>query len=223
MTELVPPPAISRREARRRDRQDAILEVAQRHFLEHGYGATTMSAIAATLGGSKGTLWNYFPNKEELFSAVLRRATAAYHARIARILDESGELEPTLRCFASNLLRQVTMPESVALHRLALVEAGRWPKMGEIFFDLAPRHTRALLGRFLLGAMERGQLRHADPARAAHTLITLTLSGCYQKIIWGQLDKPASEQMDADVAFAVDCFLRAYAPEQGVQQTGMAH
>ena len=222
MTEVLTPPALSRRDARRRDRRDAILEVAQQSFLEHGYAATTMSAIAATLGGSKGTLWNYFPNKEELFSAVLRHATAAYHARLARILDEHGELEPTLRCFASDLLRQVTLPESIALHRLAIAEAGR-SDMGAIFFEIAPRHTRALLGNFLVGAMERGQLRHADPERAAHTLITLTLSGCHQKIIWGQMDHPAAGQMDADVTFAVDCFLRAYAPETGTARDAIAH
>ena len=222
MTEVLAPPALSRRDARRRDRRDAILEVAQQSFLEHGYAATTMSAIAATLGGSKGTLWNYFPNKEELFSAVLRHATAAYHARLARILDEHGEVETTLRCFATDLLRQVTLPESIALHRLAIAEAGR-SEMGAIFFEIAPRHTRALLGKFLLGAMERGRLRHADPERAAHTLITLTLSGCHQKIIWGQLDQPTAAQMDADVAFAVDCFLRAYAPEPGPTRAAVAH
>ncbi|NIJ17317.1 TetR/AcrR family transcriptional regulator [Sphingobium vermicomposti] len=214
MSEVIAPPALSRRDARRRDRRDAILEVAQQYFLEHGYAATTMSAIAATLGGSKGTLWNYFPNKEELFSAVLRRATAAYHARLARILDEHGELEPTLRCFASDLLRQVTLPESIALVRLAITEAGR-SDMGAIFFEIAPRQTRALLAKFLLGAMERGQLRQADPERAALTLITLTLSGCHQKILWGQMDQPTAAQMESDVAFAVDCFLRAYAPETG--------
>lgn len=223
MTDMTAPPELSRREARRRDREDAILAVAQSHFLEHGYAATTMSAIAATLGGSKGTLWNYFPNKEDLFSAVLRRATAAYHARLARILDEHGELEPTLTCFAADLLQQVTLPESVALHRLAIAEAGRSPTMGAIFFEIAPRHTRALLGKFLLGAMERGQLRHADAARSAHTLITLILSGCHQKMVWGQLDKPTVDQMKADVAFAVDCFLRAYAPDGDCQRLTTTH
>ncbi len=222
MTEAIAPPVLSRRDARRRDRRDAILEVAQQYFLEHGYAATTMSAIAATLGGSKGTLWNYFPNKEELFSAVLRHATAAYHARLARILDEHGELEPTLRCFASDLLQQVTLPESVALYRLTIAEAGR-SEMGAIFFEIAPRHTRALLGQFLLGAMEQGRLRHADPDRAALTLITLTLSGCHQKVMWGQMDQPTAAQMQSDVTFAVDCFLRAYAPEAGTTRATAAH
>ncbi len=51
----------SRREARRHSRRETILDVAAQWFLEHGYDGTTMSAIATALGGSKGTLWNYFP------------------------------------------------------------------------------------------------------------------------------------------------------------------
>ena len=45
----------SRREARRLTRREAILDVAQASFMEYGYAGTTMSAIAAMLGGSKGT------------------------------------------------------------------------------------------------------------------------------------------------------------------------
>ena len=63
----------SRREARRQSRREAILDVAAQSFLEHGYAGTTMSAIAATLGGSKGTLWSYFASKEVLFAAVIDR------------------------------------------------------------------------------------------------------------------------------------------------------
>lgn len=209
---LMETPALSRREARRRDRRDAILGVARLHFLENGYAATTMSAIAGRLGGSKGTLWNYFPNKEELFTAMLQHATDAYHAGMMQILDSQGELEPTLRRFATNLLNAVTSPDAIALHRLVMTEAGRCPNMGAIFFELAPKNTRALLAHFLDRAMQQGQLRSADPTLAARTLITLTLSGCHQQILWGQMSAAAPEQMQADVDFALDCFLHAYAP-----------
>ena len=63
--------APGKREARKEERRLAILDVAKRSFLESGYSATSMSAISVELGGSKGTLWNYFPSKEELFAAVL--------------------------------------------------------------------------------------------------------------------------------------------------------
>jgi TetR/AcrR family transcriptional regulator, mexJK operon transcriptional repressor len=212
MNELNHPPVLSRREAKRRDRRDAIICVAQRSFLENGYAATTMSGIAAELGGSKGTLWNYFPSKEELFAAVLRHATKDYHAGLGQILDPRGGLEPTLHRFARELLCKVTSPESIALHRLVVAEAGRYPEMGAIFHELAPKRTRALLSEFLSNAMEQGRLRRADPELAARTLIMLTLTGSHQQMMWGQAAAPTTEQVEADVRFAVDLFLRAYAP-----------
>ncbi|HWV12837.1 MAG TPA: TetR/AcrR family transcriptional regulator [Sphingobium sp.] len=204
---------LSRREVRRRDRRDAIISVAKRSFLENGYAATTMSSIAAELGGSKGTLWSYFPSKEDLFAAVLRDATQVYHASLTQLFDTEDALELTLLRFSHDLLRKVTSPDAIALHRLVAAEASRFPKMAAIFQELAPLHTRNLLARFLEAAMDKGKLRRADAMLAARTLAVLTLSGCHQQMIWAELASPTDEQIDADAAFAVDCFLRAYAPE----------
>lgn len=215
-------PCLSRREARRRDRRDAILDVARRSFMDRGYAATTMSSIAASLGGSKGTLWNYFPNKDELFAAVLHQATDDYHAGLMQILDSHGPLEPTLHRFSSALLSKVTSPQSIALLRLVVTEARRFPKVGAIFFEIAPRHTRALLAQFVRGEMDAGRLRSADPELAARTLITLILGGCHQQIVWGQMEQPAPDQIAADVAHAVSSFLRIYAPEEGTPTSSTA-
>src|ERR1700749_2345260 len=57
---------------KRGQRREAILNVAREVFFEQGYAAASMSSIAARLGGSKGTLYNYFKSKEELFEAQVR-------------------------------------------------------------------------------------------------------------------------------------------------------
>ena len=59
------------RAASRDLRRKAILDIARDIFLSQGYAATSMSQVAARLGGSKGTLYNYFSSKEELFSAMV--------------------------------------------------------------------------------------------------------------------------------------------------------
>src|ERR1700722_2359782 len=56
----------------RDSRREAILDVAAEVFMDVGYSAASMSMIAARVGGSKGTLYNYFKNKEELFEAQVR-------------------------------------------------------------------------------------------------------------------------------------------------------
>jgi len=202
--------SLSRREARRQDRREAILDVASRSFHEHGYAGTTMSAIAATLGGSKGTLWSYFPSKEALFAAVLDRATMAYRARLAEILDPCGDLESTLRRFCKAFTERVTSADAITLNRLLVGEAGRFPEIGAIFYERALQPTRVLLADFLDGAMRRGLLRRDDPLIAARTLITLCMSGCHQMLLMGQADRCTPARIDQDIDFAMLFFLRAY-------------
>lgn len=203
----------SRREVRRRDRRKTILDVAARSFLENGYAGTSMSGIAAMLGGSKGTLWNYFPSKEELFAAVLEERTTSCRETLTQILDPCGKLESTLHRLGTNLLEKVTAAETVALHRLVVAEAGRFPEMGTIFYEQGPLRTRMLIAEFLKGAMEGGLLRRADPLVAARTFMMLLLSNCHQLLLLGQIKRVSAAQIEADVTMTLDCFLRAYAPE----------
>ncbi|EQA99046.1 AcrR family transcriptional regulator [Sphingobium wenxiniae] len=204
---------LSRREARRRDRRDAILNVAAHYFLENGYAGTTMSGIAATLGGSKGTLWNHFPSKEELFASVLEQVTATYRAHLYEILDPCGDLVTTLHRVCVSLLQKVTSPEAISLHRLVMSEAGRFPEMGRIFYERAPRLTRGLIADFLAGAMERGQLRKDDPQAASRVLTALVTSGCHQQMLVGRISAATLDMIAAEADFAVGIFMRAYGPD----------
>ena len=205
-------PALGRREARRIDRREAILVVAHASFLEHGYAATSMSAIAATVGGSKATLWSYFPSKEALFAAVLDQATSLYRAQLSSLLDGPGDVEATLRRFCGSFLDRVTSPVAIALHRLVHSEAGRFPEMGQIFYERAPNTTYTMVGNFIAAAMERKQLRAADPMRAAKMLTSLCQSGTHQQLLLGRIAAPTPALLSADAEAAIDVFLRAYRP-----------
>src|SRR4051812_22630064 len=67
------PQTLSKPRLDRDARREAILDVAQEVFLEEGFAAASMSTIAARLGGSKGTLYNYFKSKDDLFNAYVER------------------------------------------------------------------------------------------------------------------------------------------------------
>lgn len=150
------------------ERRKNLLEVAGRCFLENGYGATTMSAIAKAVGGSKETLWRYFSNKESLFIAYIEHATAAFRQRLAPDLDPAAPLEQALRSFARHYIEEICSPESIGLHRLAIGESARSPEIGRLFYERAPRATGKLLSDFF----ERtGRLQGDQACRAARTLI----------------------------------------------------
>lgn len=204
-----------RRETNRLDRHDAIVDVAHPYFLGHGYAATTMSGIAAAIGGSKATLWSYFPSKEALFEAVLDRATAHFRERIISVLVPEADFETTLRSFCRHFLEKVTSPESIALHRLIVAEAGRFPEIGEMFYQRGPNTMIRLLGGFIELGMARGKLRSEDPKKAAKQLLALCLHGNHQQLLLGRIDRIDAAQIAIDADTAVDVLLRAYAPDPG--------
>jgi TetR/AcrR family transcriptional regulator, mexJK operon transcriptional repressor len=204
-------PCPSRREARRQSRREAILDVAAQSFLEHGYAGTTMSAIAATLGGSKGTLWSYFASKDVLFAAVIERVTDAFRAQLSLILNPRDGVELALRRFCTEFLRKITSPEAIALHRLVVGETNRFPEIGRIFYERAPRQTQQLLAGFLAEAMESGQLRRDDPLVAARQLTALCMYGGHQQMLMGVVEGLSAEAIEAEVDRATGTFMRAYA------------
>jgi AcrR family transcriptional regulator len=201
----------TRREARRQLRRDTIVQVASGYFLEHGYAGTTMSGIAGALGGSKGTLWNHFPSKEELFVAVLDRLTEEFRAQLSLILSARQDIETALRRFCAEFLRKVTSVEGIALYRLVVSEANRFPEIGRNFHDRGPRVTQQQLAEFLADAMERGLLRRDDPLEAGRQLIGLCLSGSRQNLLIGLIDAVTPAEIDADINRAMAIFMRAYA------------
>ena len=90
------------------DRRDHIIAVAAPVFAEDGYGASSMSSIAARLGGSKATLYKYFPSKQHLFEAVMENRCARVLAPL-RDLRSSGEddLEALLTDFGARFLDRI--------------------------------------------------------------------------------------------------------------------
>ncbi|CAN7233014.1 TetR/AcrR family transcriptional regulator [Phenylobacterium sp. LjRoot225] len=200
------------REARREDRRDAILDVAYECFVAEGYGSTSMSTIAARLGGSKGTLYNYFKSKEELFDAFVRRRCASLHLDLES-LPKDGELRPRLVQMARAFLDHLLSPEAIAIHRLVVGEGERFPELARLFYEAGPRTGIARAAAMFEKLMTEGKLRRADPTLAAHQLKDLSLSGVYHLRLWGVIPDPSPAERQARAETAVDTFLRAYAPD----------
>jgi TetR/AcrR family transcriptional repressor of mexJK operon len=202
-----------RREARKADRRRAILEVAERSFRERGFADTSMSTIAAELGGSKTTLWTYFPSKDALFEAVIDSKIEAFQARLDEALIPTGGTAAALARFAYVFLRKIIDPRSVGLHRLILSESDRFPQIGEAFAVRGPDRVRMRLCRYMEEEMAAGRLRKGDPLTAARQFLGLCQSGCYLDRLWRPARPPITDP-EADVAAAIDTFLRAWGPEK---------
>lgn len=199
------------REAKRGDRRDAILDVAYECFVAEGYGSTSMSTIAARLGGSKGTLYNYFRSKEELFEAFVRRACAELQGALHGAPAE-GDVRERLTQLTRGYIDHLLSPQAMAIYRVVVGEGARFPELARLFYEAGPRTGLAATAEVLKRLMDDGHLRQGDPVQAAHQLKDLALSGLFNLRLWGVIEDPSPQERAARAEAAVDLFLRAYAP-----------
>lgn len=201
-----------RRAAARELRREAIMDMAMQVFMENGYAGTTMSEIAARLGGSKGTLWSYFPSKEALFAAVLDRATSAFRAELVEVFTPQADVAQALRRFCLHFVAKLTSPEAVSVHRTVVGEARRFPELGRIFFESAPGRTRKMVADYLAEAMQRGALRQGDPMQAAMQLTGMCMAGCHMELLVGVIDSAPARRIETEVDAAVRAFMASHGP-----------
>jgi len=195
-----------------RDRRAEILEIAGPLFLEHGYQGTSMSRIAAAVGGSKGTLYSYFQNKEELFAAYMEARVHLRGAAVFDLLEHPADMESTLTRLGYMYLDLITEKDSLYLLRLLYHEAPRFPEIGRIFFETCILRGRTQLGAFLTKATERGELCVPNPPLAAEQFLMLCQAKLVMPIMMGVFDEITREEADEVVLGAVAAFLAAYRP-----------
>lgn len=204
---------LGKREANKLGRRQAIVEIAALSFMEHGYAGTSMSAIATELGGSKSTLWGYFPSKEDLFAAVMDDATAEFRAQLDDVLAHKGELADTVLAFCRKFITKVTSPDGCGLYRLVAAESGRFPEVGRIFSSRGREPVGRLLAHYFQSQIDAGAMRPSDPVRAAHMVLSLCLGDLHQRtLLLGFRASP--QDIDAEAEAVTADFLRAYASSE---------
>ena len=196
-------------------RRAAFVSAAQEAFLTHGYAGTTMSSIAATVGGSKTTLWSHFPSKQALFAAVVDDVVSQYGKALAVDLPPEAPVAATLSRFAAALLATILSPPIIGLHRLVTGEAGRFPELARLFWERGPKRGKARLSAYIANAMADGRLRPGDPDIAARQFAAMCQAGCFQQATLGLAAGPTADNIAADIAAATDSFMRAWEPERG--------
>lgn len=193
-------------------KRQAILDVAAQAFQELGFERTSMSEICARVGGSKATLYNYFPSKEELvFEVIFLSVEAefdAVHNAIDSTTDDIGE---ALRHFGERLLGVLYSPEVRAKRHLTVSESGR-TNLGRLVYERGVLPSQNLMAGFLQQAMERGKLRRADPLVATRHLYALLESELLDGFLFQVLEQVGPEEISAITERAVGVFMAAYGP-----------
>lgn len=204
---MIETPPASRRDQRR----EAILSVAKGVFYEEGYSAASMSMIAARLGGSKGTLYNYFKNKEELFAAHVQHECERFTGGVfAAALVDDEPVEGVLTRLGRSYLSHIFTDWALHNLRLLVTEAKRAPELARIFYRVGPAVGEDLLTAYLERAKQRGLINPGDCRRAAAQFLALCRGDAHFRFMLNLVETPGAEQIEADVDATVAMFMAAY-------------
>lgn len=154
-----------------------ILDVATELLFSHGYGATSIEAIARRARVSKRTLYQRFPDKLALMSAVIVRLIDSLRPPAHTSLIEGESLEQILVRVGSLILHAALTPRVLQLQRLIVAESGRFPDLASAVAKAGGRQEAvALISRLLLHHERDAAITAADAEFAAHQFLQMIVS-----------------------------------------------
>ena len=155
-TPLAAPLRQRRKEARPQELLDAALEL----FVEKGFSATRSDEVAERAGVSKGTLYLYYPSKEELLKAVIQQNLGQIIAQGTGIVDEfQGPTAELLSMLMNLWWDRVGNTPAGGIHKIMMSEVRNFPEIAQFYRDEIIQPATDLLGRTLQRGIDRGEFR----------------------------------------------------------------
>jgi TetR/AcrR family transcriptional regulator, mexJK operon transcriptional repressor len=156
---------------------DKILDVATELFLRDGYGAVSIVAIARVARISKRTFYHRFRDKGDLFTAVVHRIVERLRPENDKALFEGDDLEHILLRLARIILDAALTPNALALHRIIIAEATRFPELAMVVSQQGASHEAVRrIGALLEREARAGRISVDDYAFAAAQLLFMVVS-----------------------------------------------
>jgi len=169
--------------ARRKDaRPEEIIAAALDLFVERGFATTRLDDVAARAGVSKGTLYLYFENKEDLFKAVVR-------GNVLPVLQHGEDLVEKFSGSSADLVRrlvrgwwELTGSTKIAgIPKLVIAEAGNFPDLAKFYYDEVILRALTMFRRVLQRGIEAGEFREVDVDHLVH----VALAPLVMLAVWG--------------------------------------
>ena len=152
---------------RRGGSREAIVEAAERLFLERGFGSVSMDELAAAAGVARRTLYNQFASKEEIFREMLLRVARQLEDAFPPGIETQGDVEDVLRVIARVILDLHKNGEYLGFLRMVVADSRQFPWIAKEFAAVMEPQTERFT-RYLAHATAMGVLDCPDPMLAAH-------------------------------------------------------
>jgi AcrR family transcriptional regulator len=196
-------------ERRKEARPAELVASALELFVEKGYAGTRLDDVAAHAGVSKGTLYLYFENKEDLFKAVVRDNVVARISETAgEVMRFDGSSSELLHFLISGWWRDYGDSKAGGLGKLIMAESGNFPEIARFFVEEVIEPWHEVLAAAISRGIERGEFRPVDPAM----FVRVMSAPLVMLSLWKRSFGPCSQQpIDADnyLATHIDMVLSA--------------
>ena len=167
---------------RRKDaRPEEITAAALALFVERGYANTRLEDVATRSGVSKGTLYLYFANKEDLFKAVVREGLVSPIAEVRHLIDHyEGSAFDLLRMVLHGWWQRIGSTPVSGIPKLILAEARNFPEIANFYLDEVVRPGLEAITGIIDRGMKAGEFREVDPRSVAQLVLAPTfLVACW--------------------------------------------
>ena len=205
-----------RQNTRAQQTRERLRAAAQRLFLQQGYLATSIDAILAEAGvSSKETLYRHYASKEDLFVDVLGHLTLSQPGFSEKLVvlptpHDLLSLRQALTQLSREILSLMRQPEYLALVRIIIAEAPRFPQLGSLFFSTVPQRGLTIIVELLQAAREQQIIADVDFEVVARALLGGLLSYAITGLMFAgeQARLPSLDHADE----VVEVMMRALAP-----------
>ncbi len=166
--------------------RERILDVATPLFLAHGYGLTSIEAVARQARVSKRTFYHRFADKSALFEAVVHRIIDGLRPPPEVPLIEGATLHAKLKRLAKLILQAALSPPTVALHRLLIAESARFPELARATGARDASHEAiSLIGGLLERDLHNTAMDAASRDLAAAQFLQLVIATPLRRTLGG--------------------------------------
>lgn len=196
-------------------KREQILDGAKRVFMEQGFDAASMNDITRAAGVSKGTIYVYFANKEDLFAELIQRErlriTESARSALLDNLSVSEALHDFGVLFASHLSAEYT----IKAMRMVIAVNQRMPALSCGFLSASPMNPVSVLKTYLDRQVAEGRLTIDDTELGARQFLELATVGIFKHRLFGSMPTPPpASEIERVVASGVRMFLAAYGTSQ---------
>ncbi len=187
-----------------------IIDGASKVFLAQGFDAASMNDIARAAGVSKGTLYVYFGNKEELFEAIVEQECDVQAEGIFDLDPNDHDVAAVLTKLGVAYVKFLCRPEKASAIRTVIAIADRMPEIGRKFYEAGPAVGIARLAAYLATQVDAGVLAVEDCEIAAAQFMESSHAMLFKPIVFNFAPAPSLEQIERGVRIAVKAFVAAY-------------